>query len=211
MIKKTWFLFCLFIVLLILINLGINSFVLTKGVYLSFYSERYTAEKLKQIVELIENENLLVSYSIIVFGYSVKIFLISVCVFIGVFLQEYKSTLWAMFRAVILAEFVFLIPSLIVLVWFGLMQTDYSLEDVQGFSPFSVLSLFSTDGLDGWVVFLLKTMNIFHALYVYILARQLSKQINASFWQGLSIVGVTYGLALLFWLSFVVFLFINFS
>jgi len=209
--KKTWIVFLLFMVALLLVNLAINTFVLTKGIYLSFYSERYSDEKLKQIVTLIENENKLLSYSIIIIAYSLKIFIISIFVYTGVFLMDIKTSLVLIFRAVIFGEFIFLIPSLMLLVKFIFLVPEYSLTDVQDFSPLSLLSLFNARGLDNWMMFLLRMFNCFQILYVAVIAKVLARQLKLTIWKSLAIVSLTYGLVFLFWLAFVIFLFINFS
>jgi hypothetical protein len=115
------------------------------------------------------------------------------------------------FSAAITGEFVFLIPSFIKLLWFGFIKTNYTLQDLQYFSPLSAIGLFNPTELDPWFVYPIQLLNLFEVLYWVVLAYQLKPVLNEDFSGSLGFVGRTYGVGLVIWVILVMFLTVSIS
>lgn len=110
------------------------------------------------------------------------------------------------FKSVVVAEFVFVLPFLLKVLWFGFIQTDYSLSDIQYFSPLSIFGLFQPEEVQSWLIYPLQLLNLFELAYWCILAWQLKDLLNRDFAGSLGFVASTYGVGLLLWVIFVMFL-----
>ncbi|MBL0763795.1 hypothetical protein [Marivirga atlantica] len=109
-----------------------------------------------------------------------------------------------------MAEFVWLIPSLLLIIWYGFIDTGYSYSDIQYFAPLSLLSLFENpESLDSWLVYPLKSLNIFELAYIIALSVGIMKIMKKDFNKTLEFTLPVYGSSLVVWLLFITFLSIN--
>lgn len=107
------------------------------------------------------------------------------------------------------AEFIFLIPPVVKIAWFVLIQPDFSLQDVQQFVPFSLQSILDTSEIPVWVLYPLQLVNVFEILYWGLLVLLFNKATNSR--KGLALVASSYGPALFTWTIFIMFLTLNLS
>ncbi|MBK6265871.1 hypothetical protein JKA74_12575 [Marivirga sp. S37H4] len=139
----------------------------------------------------------------------IKFSLISFWILCGTILFGYKVTFKSIFKVIIGAEFVWLLPSLLLIIWFGIFDTNYSFNDIQYFAPLSLLSLFEATTIESWLIFPLKSLNLFEALYLLILALGIKKILKMDYDSALSFTLPVYGSALIVWILFITFLSIN--
>ncbi|GHM99726.1 hypothetical protein WSM22_12160 [Cytophagales bacterium WSM2-2] len=128
-----------------------------------------------------------------------KLFLIAILFQEGAFTFGLESTFKNFFLTAVKAEFVFLVPLFIKLVWFFYFQKTYDLDDLQFFSPLSVLSLYNRGEVDQFLAYPLHLLNIFEIVYWIVLAYQLRRTLNLSPTKSLLFVASTYGVGLLIW------------
>jgi len=140
-----------------------------------------------------------------------KLFLVTVCLSIGTLILGIENSFKKLFQVVITAEFIFLISPIIKLFWFSLYQTDYTLENLQSFSPLSVFSLFNPTEIEPWLGYPLQLLNVFEFLYWLALAYLLKEVLGRSFSGSLGFVASTYGIGLLIWVVLVMFLTVSVS
>jgi len=140
-----------------------------------------------------------------------KLFLVTVCLSIGTLILGIENSFKKLFQVVITAEFIFLISPIIKLFWFSLYQTDYTLENLQYFSPLSVFSLFNPTEIEPWLGYPLQLLNVFEFLYWLALAYLLKEVLGKSFSGSLGFVASTYGIGLLIWVVLVMFLTVSVS
>lgn len=140
-----------------------------------------------------------------------KILFVVICFSIGGLFIKIDIGFKKFFSIVTTAEFIFLIPGIIKLLWFSFFQTNYTLQDLQFFFPLSVLSLFSPSELDPWLVYPIQLLNLFEVLYWVVLANQLKPVVNEDFSGSLGFVGRTYGVGLVIWVILVMFLTVSIS
>ncbi len=146
-------------------------------------------------------------YYIIIPAYLItKIFVVSTCLSVGGLVIGLENGFKRFIFVSINAEFIFVLPTLIKLVWFSFIQTSYSLQDLQTFFPLSALSVLNVKEVDPWLIYPLQLINVFELLYWLALAYQLKEITNKKFLYNLAFVGYTYGVCLVTWAIFVVFL-----
>lgn len=199
---KVFISFCLLSFLL----LFASSFILlSDDIYYDTFGEQLSFERISEIVNL-NNKWSWVIYIITPFLYLLKFYIVTILLLTGFFLLRLEVSQQSLIKIVLISEFVFLIPSLIKLLWFSLIQTDYTLINLQYFSPISALSLFKPKELEPWLIYPLQLLNVFELLYWCALAYQLKNLLERDFGGSLSFVAGTYGVGLLLWVIFVMFL-----
>lgn len=140
-----------------------------------------------------------------------KIAIITAILDLGCFLFNKEIKYKKLFNIVVKAEFIVLLAIIIKTAWFYFYQTNYTLEDLQYFYPFSALSLIGHEGLQPWFVYPFQVLNLFELAYWFILAYLLGKELESTTDKGLSIVASSYGVGLLIWVVGVMFLTLNIS
>lgn len=185
-----------------------QEFIITNDVLIEHFSEQMSFSRIEKMLD-VRQDNAWIGYVFLPITYLIKFSLISLWILCGTILFRYKASFKQIFQVVIVAEFVWVIRRLLAAVWFGFIQTDYSLEEVQQFQPFSLLSFFDRETLDTWVIFPLKAINLFELVYLLVLTIGLAKVIQRPYPKALSFSVPVYGSALLTWIIFITFLTIN--
>ncbi|MEM9389002.1 MAG: hypothetical protein AAGA02_00935 [Bacteroidota bacterium] len=170
--------------------------------------EGLSLNKIKELLEFKKDWNW-INYVSLPLILSLKLGLISFWILCGSILVSIKISLREIFRVVLVAEFIWLIPSFISIVWFGVISTNFTLQDVQNFQPLSMLNLFDVSNVEPWLIFALRSINLFELFYIMVLALGMMKITNHSYSKALKLTFPVYGSALLTWIVFVTFLTIN--
>ena len=80
-----------------------------------------------------------------------------------------------LFTLVVLAEFALLIPDLLETLWFLIIHTDYTMEEVKFFYPFSAYSLIGYENIEQTFDYPLKLINPFEVFYWFLLVTGLKE------------------------------------
>jgi hypothetical protein len=198
------------IIFILTISFVIKNWFLTKDLFFNYYS---TQLSYAQIETIISNQQKYewIGYLFIPIIYLLKISLISLCLYTGILLSNAKKLSFSkIFSAVVLADILFLIPSVIKIFWFS-FQPDYTLEDLQYFMPGSLLNLFNPKEIEPWLVYPLQSINIWEVAFWFALAYELKEYFEDNFASSFGTVMASYGSGLVIWIVFVVFLTLNFS
>lgn len=91
-------------------------------------------------------------------------------IWVGCFLFGYRVTFAQCWGIVMVAEFVFVIPELMKIFWFLLIQSDPNFYDIQAFYPLSIMNLVDYTELSTRYAYPFKALNLFEILYWYVLA-----------------------------------------
>jgi len=141
----------------------------------------------------------------------IKTSIISIVLYIGLFLSnkdvKYKHT-W---NIVLKAEFIFLLVPVFKTVWLYFFKIKYDLNDIQNFYPLSALNIVGYKGLETWFIYPFQVLNLFELFYVIYLGFQIGKLTNTNTDYGLKIVGLSYVPCLLLWVTTVMFFTLNYS
>lgn len=171
---------------------------------LNSLSEQLTNNQIEDSLDFQEKWELL-GYALIPLSILIKTFLISSIIDAGCFLFDKKIEYKKIFNFVIKAEFIFILPIVIKLIWFYFFQQNYTLEDLIYFYPLSALSIVGHEGLNPWWIYPFQVLNLFEFFYYLILAYLLSKELKISTDKGLYIIGSSYGISLAIWVIGVMF------
>ncbi|MEM0941965.1 MAG: hypothetical protein AAGI25_19565 [Bacteroidota bacterium] len=205
-----------YILFSVLVSLSISTaflhkyFLITDELFKRHWNNQLSTSKIEDILE-VTNEYSWISFVIIPIFYIIKINLISVWILSATILLGYKNTFQEIFCAVLIAEFVWLIPSFVTLIWFGFIDTNYNLIDVQYFKPLSLLNLFDLSEVETWLIFPLQAFNLFEVVYMFILAIGIKRILKKDYNTALNFTIPVYGTALITWIALITFLSINLS
>jgi hypothetical protein len=203
------YLFLILITLSIVLSILVQSWVLTDEVIYYTFREQISNDRIEKFLKK-RHEWAWLGYAFIFVLYGIKIILISLCLFIGMFLFDGKAKLLGLLRVAVKAEFVFLIPSLFTLIQFTLIKESYTLQDVRTFAPLSLYGFFGDD-VEFWLIYPLKVLSLFEVAYILTLALGFSEEFELNFSDSLKRVFFSYGTGLVLWVVFIVFLNVNFS
>jgi len=166
----------------------------------------------ERIIELIitSDEWAWLNYVLLPIIYLLKFSILALWLLCGAIIFDLKNSFSDFFKVVLVAEFVWLVPSLILIIWYGLVDTNYTYTEIQYFAPFSLLSIFEEpQHLDAWLVYPLKALNLFELAYIIVLAIGIKKITNKDFNDSLGFTLPVYGSSLIVWILFITFLSIN--
>lgn len=174
-------------------------------------SEQLTYEQINYFFSF-QKKWKIIGFLFIPIFYALKISIISVIIYIGLFFTSKKDiTLNQVWRVLVDAEFIFLLIPIFKIFWFYFFQTNYTLEDIQYFYPLSALNIVGYKGLDTWLLYPLQTLNLFEVAYIIYLSHQIGSLTKTNTDNGLKIVSYSYLPALLLWVTVVMFFTLNYS
>lgn len=101
--------------------------------------------------------------------YAWKFTVIAFVIWVGCFLFGYRVTYTQCWGVVIGAEFVFLVPELLKILYFFFIETDPSYNDIGAFYPFSLMHFFDYYEIDRRWAYPLRALNVFEIVYCFAL------------------------------------------
>lgn len=205
---STFWLFILYSFFLTVITFLVQSFLITDSILYNSFAEQLSKER---ITEMLSDQNKWqwITYTIAPLLCCVKFFVIACCLLIGSIFFEVKLKFNETFKIALLAEVVFIIPLIIKVLWFLVIQKDYTLQDIQQFSPLSMLNIFDVKKLGLLWLYPLQTINFFELLYIFSLGFWAYQFGAKSYEKGLKMVVGSYVPALFIWIVFMMFVTLN--
>jgi hypothetical protein len=141
-------------------------------------------------------------YFSIPFVYLWKFTVIAFVIWIGCFMYGYRVTYSQCWGVVIGAEFIFLIPEVVKIVWFMAVQTDPTYHEIRSFYPLALIHLVDYDNMDKRWAYPLRSLNLFEIAYWFLLVSGIhyyARKEKRTVWL---IVACSYILLFLLWLIF---------
>lgn len=133
-----------------------------------------------------------------------KFTVIAFVVWIGCFSYGYRVTFAQCWGVVIGAEFVFLIPEAIKILYFFFIETDPAYADIGAFYPLSLMHFFDYQNIDHKWAYPLRALNLFEIAYCFVLVSGIHFYARKSKKVVWFIVLSSYVLLFLLWLIFYV-------
>lgn len=186
-----------------------SRFMFTKDVYYRTYGDQLDFYRIDQLFSF-QNKTEWIVYLLIPLILLVKTVLVSMCIQIGLLINDLKLSFGKTIQLVLTSEFVFFLPQLIKIAWFLFFVKNYTIVEVQQFYPLSALNIFDIDHLPAFMIYPFQTFNVFEILYWVLLAGGLKQALNKDLDNGIKIVFSGYIPALILWLLCVAFLTISF-
>lgn len=208
--QKNLVLFAVLVGISALCTFIISQYVMTNELYYRSMGEQLTLEQIDQL-RAIQDRYAWLSYVLIAMINLIKYTLIAGVLYTGIFLSGFKVDFGRVFKLVLVAEFVLLLPMISKMLWFAFFDNGYSLDDLQFFYPLSLLSVVDPNQVDALWHYPLQVLNVFELLYWIVLGWGLHLLIQRNFDLSLRIVLGSYLPALLLWIVWVMFLTVTFN
>jgi len=207
---RGWKLFSGIVLVELLILLVSQTILIDEIVFFNTYSEQLTYELSMEIFSAMRSYSW-ISYAITPILLLLKFSALSVLIYIGAFFSDLHKdiTLGKIFKVVVISEIVFVVASVIKMLWFILFAGNYTLDDMNFFYPLSLINLFSRSEVASYWVYPLQTVNIFQVFYVLLLAFGLSRIGSVKKISVDRIVLSTYVPAMAVWIAMILFLTID--
>lgn len=207
---KTIYLFSALEGLNITLAFLIKHLLINKTLYYQSFSDQLSIDQINRMLDM-QSKYEYWAYLLLFIFNLIKYSIIALIIQTGIFLWGFKISYSQLFRVVIVAEFIFLFPLIIKLVWFYFVETNYTLEELQQFYPLSILNVFYVKQISQLWFYPLQLLNVFELLYWFILALGISKVIKKDFDKSLRIVLSSYLPALFIWVIFILFITLTLS
>jgi hypothetical protein len=202
--------YLLLILFFSILQLALESILMTDDFLYDSLVNQLSYERISEIIDQGKKWKWL-SYALIPILVSVRIFFVVFCFSIGGLFFNIENGFKKFFSIVTNAEYLFIVPGVVKLLWFSFFQTNYTLQDLQYFSPLSVFNFFNPTEIDPWLVYPLQLLNAFELMYWFVLAYQLKEALNENLSGSIGFVARTYGVGLFIWVILVMFLIVSIS
>jgi hypothetical protein len=204
---STWHYFS---VLNIVISLALLAYVqevfLSDDMFYNFYIQQLSEEQIEKMLNQ-QHEYSYLGYIITPIFYIIKLLIVSTCLYTGSYISQKQAIRFKdLMSIVVVADFIFLIPALFKIVWFTFGKTDFTLEDLQHFSPLSLLNIFDVQHVEKWLIYPLHAFNVFEIAFWFLLGWLLMPILKKGFTESFTFVMASYGSAFLMWIVLVVFI-----
>lgn len=181
-----------------------NRTFLTEDVYYNTFSEQLSLQQIETFFTL-QNRYAFLGYALIFPSLLLKITYTTVWLAIAAVLADWDFSFGAMFKAALVAELVFLVGAVIHFVWCLLFLDVVVLTDLAGFYPLSLLNFFDLAELEPWLIYPLRTLNLFEVAYCVVLIHLLRNRLQRRFKATAGLVFGAYGVGLLIWVLLAMF------
>lgn len=205
---NTAVLFIFYCLLLTAITYMAQSFLITSDVFHNSYAEQLSYDRIEEMIDG-QSKYAWVGYTIIPLISAIKFFLVACCLMVGSMFFDIKLKFSEAFKIALLADVVFIIPMLIKVFWFLVVQKEYILQDIQMFSPLSVINLFGAQNIGVLWFYPLQTLNLFELAYIFLLGYLVYQFAAKNYEKGLNMVIVSYIPGLVIWIILVMFVTLN--
>jgi len=213
--KNNYILFGAIALLTILFAFEFNDFIQTDNLIIQNLSEKYTQDIIANYLNL-RHQWAWASYIFIPIALYLTTALIALIILLVIelyYLNENRSKVkfkdtW---RIVLIAQWSAIAAMFLKVFWFGFYHTQYSLEELQSFSPLSLINLFDRKTLDVWLAYPIQLINLFELAYWALLVIGIKQLLKRTWLKSIEMVFLSYGLTLLVWVVVIMFISLNFS
>ena len=186
-----------------------DTMILTKEVYYNTLGEQLTIERIDNMLEK-QSEWKWVGYLLIPVVVVLQAFLVTLCLNCGTIMMNYKMRFRPLFTLVLRSSVVFLLWKL-ALTFILLFTKIQIIDDLITANKFALAGFVDKASVPTWLMYPLSIINVFEVAFWVLLTLGISRLLQRSFKAALGFVATTYGLGLLMWMIFIIFLQLNFS
>jgi hypothetical protein len=198
-----WFL--IIICVQILLRYLSQIWIYTDDVYFDLFQNDFSREEIFDFLDRKE-KYVWLNYLLQSVGTICKITLLSIILNTGLLLYKIEVENSYLLNSLILCEFIFFIPKIETLIWFGFFEQSFSISDIDNFHVGSIFNIIGSEDIDSFLRYPLSFINLFQFFYILLLTYCVSLLVNISYDQSFKIVLLTYGSALLIWLTSLMFI-----
>lgn len=136
------------------------------------------------------------------FVYLWKFTVIAFVIWVGCFMFGYRVTYAQCWGVVIAAEFIFLIPEVLKILWFFFIHQDPTYNDINGFYPLSLMHFADYYTIDKRYAYPLRALNLFEVAYWFVLVQGIHHMARKDKKYVWIIVSCSYILIFFLWIIF---------
>lgn len=185
-----------------------QNMVLSDSMYYEAWGQQLAQERIERMLEL-NKKWAWVGFVLMPIFMLVRMCFTTLCLLSAAILQDIKIGFRRIFQIVLLAEVVYLIPAVISLVYFLLIASSYTLEDVQSFDYYSLRALVGKGSIPIWLTYAFASLNIFEVVYWCVLAMGFALALRRTWSEMFGLVLSGYGTGLLLWIVTITFLLVS--
>lgn len=206
---KFWKLWAIIVLFYLILSFLLNTYILTESFY---YNSLYGQLDSQRIVQVTSFQKKIerIGYLFIPLTLLIKVSSIAGIIFTGTILINQNISFKNCLKITLLAELVTVMAMLVRTGWL-IIATPENTEALQYFSPLSITQLINLENVPKFLFYPLQMINVFEIAYWLLLAYGIMVFTNSKFERSLKIVASSYGIALLVWVVFVVFLQVQFT
>ena len=143
-----------------------------------------------------------VKFLSIPFIYLWKFLVIAFVIWIGCFMFGYRVTYTQCWGVIVAAEYIFLVPEILKILWFMFIETDPTYNDISGFYPLSLIHFVDIEAIDKRWAYPLRALNIFEIVYWFLIVAGIHHYARKERKYVWIIVACSYILIFFLWLLF---------
>lgn len=182
------------------------NYVFTDDFYISSFESKLSPESIDNLI-IKERGSQWINYPIVILIVIIPASLIAFCLNIGAVLKNYKVAFSKLFGITLKAQLIFALNYLLAVILKSTGIVDFTYSTVNNNYKFqSLLIFFDTKTLPYWLSYPLQCINIAEGLHILFLALGISLLLDKKYSKSLTFVLFWYGMGLLFWIVFSVFL-----
>ena len=140
-----------------------------------------------------------------------RVFVVTIILQTYFLFNNFKIKFLVLLETAIICEFMYLLPVLFEIVYFGVFKTKATISEINNFHPLSVCNIIDFSETEKYLEYPLTFLNLFELGYFILLSYILSKKLERDFYLGFKIVMSSYGVALLLWVCVVMFFTLSYS
>ena len=186
-----------------------DTMILTKEVFYNTLGEQMTIERIDRMLEK-EAKWEFIGYLFIPIAIAFQTFLIASCLNCGTIMMNYQIRFRPLFTLVLRSSVVFLLMKL-ALTFILLFSHIQVFDDLITVNKFALAGFVDKSDIPTWLMYPLSILNIFEAAFWLLLTFGMGLLLQRPFKASLGFVATTYGLGLLMWMVFIIFLQLNLS
>jgi hypothetical protein len=131
-----------------------------------------------------------------------KVTVIGFVIWVGCFMFGYRVTYAQCWGVVVVAEYVFLIPEILKILWFLFVEKDPAYTDIGKFYPLSLIHFVDVDQIDKRWAYPLRALNVFEIVYCILLVEGINFWARKDKKYVWTIVLCSYVFLFILWLGF---------
>ncbi len=203
-----WTVFSLICVTLFVMVYIQQKIILTDQVYFNTWSQQLAYDRVEALLK-IKNKWLWVGYIMVPLIVLLQVFFVTACLTTGALLGNIQGSFRFFFGIVLRCYPVLMLQGIAMLITALLFKEIDTVADFQQADYFSAAALIKNHDLTAWYIYPLKVLSIVEVLFWLLLSWNLSQHIGRSWMANFKFVAGSYGVGLLLWVLFIMFMQLN--
>jgi hypothetical protein len=186
-----------------------NNIIITETFYFVSFEKFMSIKRIEELIDFNKKSESL-TYILLPVVNTIKYSFAAMIIFIGIKLFELEISFKNCFKIILFAEIIPILSSITKTLYFYIYPPN-NLEILQNFNPLGVSSFLKKDAIPKYLLYPIQQLNLFEVGYWLLLAYGIKCLGNIDLKKALKITSLSYGVGLLIWCIFIVFLQLQFS